>query len=80
MSDSLTYIVGPQERPKQLRPEPIVDEAALVIDSSLGAWTEIGPGTELHGVEMDDYFYTGSGCHLMYCRIGKFVNIANNVR
>ncbi len=65
---------------KELRPEPLVAESALLIDSALGAWTEIGPNTELHGVEMGDYSYTGSGCHLMYSRVGKFVNIANNVR
>lgn len=68
------------QKPGQLSPEPTVDESALVVGSRLGAWTEVGPRSELHEVELGDYSYVCTGCHLMYCQVGKFVNIANNAR
>ena len=63
-----------------MSPAPHIDDSAIINNSTLGIWSEIGPRCELYGVELGDYSYAATGCHLMFCQIGKFVNIANNVR
>ncbi len=60
--------------------EPTVHNSAIISNSKLGIWTEIGRDTELYDVDFGDYSYTGTRCHLMYSKIGKFSNIANHVR
>jgi phosphonate metabolism protein (transferase hexapeptide repeat family) len=63
-----------------LSPEPTVHSTAIITDSTLGAWTEIGAQTEIISSTVGDYSYLCDRCHVMYTRIGKFCSIANHAR
>lgn len=63
-----------------LSPEPTIHPTATVVDSTLGAWTEIGPQTEIISSAVGDYSYLCDRCHVMYTQVGKFCSIANHVR
>ncbi|ADZ70303.1 DapH/DapD/GlmU-related protein [Polymorphum gilvum] len=59
---------------------PSIHPDALVVDSSLGAWTEVAAGTEIRQSEMGDYSYIMQGGDVVWTTIGKFCSIARNVR
>ena len=59
---------------------PTVHEAAMAVDSKLGAWTEVGAGTVLLQCVLGDYSYIVRDCLVVWTKIGKFCSIANNVR
>ncbi len=63
-----------------LSPEPSIHPTATVVDSILGAWTEIGAQTEIISSTVGDYSYLCDRCHVMYTQIGKFCSIANHAR
>lgn len=63
-----------------LSPEPTINPTAVVIDSVLGAWTEIGSQTEIISSTMGDYSYLCDRCHVMYAVVGKFCGVANHAR
>jgi hypothetical protein len=65
---------------KRLSREPSVHATAVVEDSSLGTWTEIGQFTTLENVIFGDYSYTGQWCIVQNAVVGKFSNIAAAVR
>ena len=65
---------------KSLHKEPNIHETAIVQESTLGAWTEIGRDTTLIDTSLGDYSYVMDRCHLMHVRIGMFASIANQVR
>jgi len=63
-----------------LSPAPTVHATALVRDSRLGAWTEVGPGWSILEATLDDYSYAvGSDGVIHYARIGKFCSLASHV-
>ena len=63
-----------------LSPEPTIHPTAVVTDSSLGAWTEIGEQTEIISSTIGDYSYFCDRCHVMYAVVGKFCSVANHAR
>ena len=63
-----------------LSPEPTIHPTAVVTDSSLGAWTEIGEQTEIISSTIGDYSYFCDRCHVMYAAVGKFCSVANHAR
>lgn len=63
-----------------LSPEPTIDPSAVVTDSTLGVWTEIGAQTEIISSTIGDYSYFCDRCHVMFTTVGKFCSIANHVR
>ena len=65
---------------KLLGERPAIHDTALVQDSTLGAWTEVGRETTLIDTILGDYSYVMDRCHLMHARVGKFASIANHVR
>jgi len=65
---------------KKLAPRPTLHPDACVIDSKLGAWTEVGANTQITETVMGDYSYVIHDCHIIYSRIGKFCSIASHVR
>ncbi len=65
---------------KQLSEQPTLDPSAVVTDSTLGAWTEIGPRTRVVETELGDYSYVMGDSDLWQCRIGKFCSIAAHTR
>ncbi|MBR3369567.1 MAG: chloramphenicol acetyltransferase [Rhodobacteraceae bacterium] len=66
---------------RKLSPEgALIHPDCRIVDSRLGAWTEIGAGSALSNMTMGDYSYCARGCDIANADIGKFVNIAANVR
>ncbi|TVQ00278.1 MAG: chloramphenicol acetyltransferase [Roseinatronobacter sp.] len=66
---------------RQLSPDGAkVHPDCIIRDSVLGTYTEIGAGTVLLNTIMGDYSYCARGCDIANATIGKFVNIAANVR
>lgn len=63
-----------------LSEQPTVHADAVVQDSRLGAWTQVGARTSLVEVELGDYSYVMNDADLIYARIGRFCSIAARVR
>nr|WP_093189084.1 DapH/DapD/GlmU-related protein [Pseudovibrio sp. Tun.PSC04-5.I4] len=64
----------------KLSVEPTIHDTAIITESRLGIWTEVGKFTELYKMEMDDYSYIGDRGDVGLSSIGKFCSIANDVR
>ena len=66
---------------KQLSPDgPWIHPDAKVLDSTFGVWTEVGARCSVVETSMDDYSYVVSDSQIIYANIGKFANIASQVR
>jgi hypothetical protein len=65
---------------KSLSLEPLIDPAAEIKASKLGAYTEVGPRTKLLEVELGDYSYVVNDSDIAYAKIGKFTSIAAMTR
>lgn len=65
---------------KKLSETPSVHETATVSNSTLGRYTEVGAFCHVANSTMGDYSYCVSGTQIAYADIGKFANIAANVR
>lgn len=64
----------------RLSEEPTIHPTAVVTDSELGAWTEVGAGTSMSQSSMGDYSYLTKHCEVIWSTIGKFCSIANYTR
>ncbi|MHC1713348.1 MAG: DapH/DapD/GlmU-related protein [Solidesulfovibrio sp.] len=64
----------------RLGERPHVHETAVIDDSTLGDWTEVGRDTTLIDTSLGEYSYVMDRCHLMHARVGKFVSIASHAR
>ena len=60
----------------QLGPDPYLHPGAVVRNSRLGSFVEIGEGTHILESVMGDYSYTGRYADIAYSVLGKFVNVA----
>jgi phosphonate metabolism protein (transferase hexapeptide repeat family) len=60
--------------------DPTIHPDADVRDCTLGAWTEVGRGSQLREVEMGDWSYVTQACHIVWTTIGKMCSIANGAR
>jgi phosphonate metabolism protein (transferase hexapeptide repeat family) len=65
---------------KVLSLEPFLDPSAVLQDSTLGIYCEVGARTILHEVSMGDYSYAGNDSQIIYSTIGKFCSIAAMTR
>lgn len=65
---------------KMLSEQPTVDPSARLKETTLGKYTEVGAGVRLQEVHLDDYSYVVDRSDVIYSDIGKFVNIASDVR
>jgi phosphonate metabolism protein (transferase hexapeptide repeat family) len=65
---------------KRLSTEPTIHPTATVTDSTLGAWTEVGPRTTLAETTMGDYSYVVNDSAISYATIGRFCSIAAHTR
>jgi len=63
-----------------LNPEPTIHERVELTNCVLGRWTEIGADCVLENVELGDYSYVERRGYFQNAVIGKFSNIAANVR
>ncbi len=59
---------------------PQIHETATATNATFGAYTEVGADCIVANSAMDDYSYCGPRCDIANARIGKFANIASNVR
>ena len=57
-----------------------VHPTAVVRQSSLGRYTEIGAGCHVSRSSIGDYSYCVDNTQIAYAQIGKFANIASHVR
>ena len=65
---------------KKLSEKPSVHETAVVKESVLGRYTEVGAFCHVAHSSLGDYSYCVSGTQIAYSTVGKFSNIAANVR
>ena len=64
----------------KLSDTPVIDPTASVKDSVLGKYTEVGAHCHVNRSTLGDYSYCVEGAQIAYAEIGKFANIAANVR
>jgi hypothetical protein len=64
----------------KLSETPVVHATAEVHDSVLGRYTEVGANCHVNRSTLGDYSYLVDGTQVAYAQIGKFANIAANVR
>ena len=60
--------------------EPLIHPTAEVSGSTLGRYTEIADRCRVHDTVLGDYSYMMQDCSAWCAEIGKFANIASNVR
>jgi len=66
---------------RHLSPEgALIHPDCTITDSDFGPFTEVGRGSVLNNVALGAYSYCARGCDIANASIGKFVNIAANVR
>jgi phosphonate metabolism protein (transferase hexapeptide repeat family) len=72
----------PTARPynPQLGEAPAIDPSARIFDSTVGAWTEIGPRSVISESSFDDYSYAASDVQIAYAEVGRFCSLAADVR
>lgn len=58
----------------------VVHPTAEVHDSTLGRYTEVGANCHINRSTLGDYSYLVDGAQVAYAQIGKFANVAANVR
>jgi hypothetical protein len=66
--------------PKRLCEQPTIHPSSFVLDSHIGAWTDIGPYCSLVESTFDDYSYAADNVSIIYAQVGKFCSIASHVR
>lgn len=59
---------------------PFVHPTAVIRDSTLGRYTEVGQGCTVVHSSLGDYSYCVENTQIAYATIGKFANIASHVR
>lgn len=64
----------------KLSETPVIDPTASVNNSVLGRYTEVGAHCHVNRSTLGDYSYCVEGTQIAYAEIGKFANIAANVR
>ena len=64
----------------KLSESPTVHERVTLVDVSLGPWTEVGADSVLENVELGAYSYSGPFGIFQNTVVGKFANIAAQVR
>ncbi len=66
--------------PEALSEQPYIHPEAVVRDSQLGRYTEIGARTQFAESQLGDYSYIVNDGDVIYTAIGKFCSIAAHVR
>lgn len=61
-------------------PQPLIHPEAVVLESHLGAWTEVGARASVTETVLGDYSYVIHDSQIIYAEIGKFCSIASFVR
>jgi hypothetical protein len=69
-----------EQRDKRLGDQPYIHPSAVVYDSHIGSWTEIGPHCQIIASTFDDYSYVADNVSMIYTTVGKYASIASHVR
>jgi phosphonate metabolism protein (transferase hexapeptide repeat family) len=85
MQTATTTVPDTREQPpvvmkQPLSEQPRVDPSAHVRQSTLGAWTSVGPRTSMAETVFGDYSYVVNDSSIIYSEIGKFCSIAAHTR
>lgn len=70
----------PLPRKTKLSEAPLIHPTAVVIDSTIGRYTEVAERCAVTESTLGDYSYMMRECEVWAARIGKFVNIASHAR
>lgn len=65
---------------KMLKEEPTVHETAVLVDCTLGKWTEIHAHVTMREVAFGDYSYIVRNGNVIWSTVGKFCSIAQDAR
>ncbi|MBD3765082.1 MAG: chloramphenicol acetyltransferase [Rhodobacterales bacterium] len=65
---------------KTLTETPTIHPSAVVVDCTLGKWTEIHARVTMREVAFGDYSYIVKGGNVIWSTIGKFCSIAEGAR
>ncbi|MCL1950279.1 MAG: chloramphenicol acetyltransferase [Turicibacter sp.] len=65
---------------KKLSQEPFIHDGCEIVESTFGAYTEMGAFNVIENSHIGDYAYTGPNCFVQNTQVGKFANIAAHVR
>jgi phosphonate metabolism protein (transferase hexapeptide repeat family) len=77
----LTHVVSHGlENQRQLTDKPSLADSAVIRNCQFGRYTEVGEFVHMTDSVLDDYSYICRGCELIHTDIGKFANIAAQVR
>lgn len=66
--------------PKLSATEPLLHPGATVVNSTLGAWVEIGEGARILNSTFEDYAYCDRHADIANTTVGRFSNIAAMTR
>lgn len=66
--------------PKLSAVEPFVHSGCLIVNSSFGAWCEVGEGSRVLNSAFEDYAYCDRLSDIANTTVGKFANIAAMTR
>jgi phosphonate metabolism protein (transferase hexapeptide repeat family) len=70
----------PWRGPRPMTEEPWIHETAVIKNSRMGIWTMVGPNSEIISSDIMDYAYLVKNADIFNAEVGKFANIAANVR
>jgi phosphonate metabolism protein (transferase hexapeptide repeat family) len=59
---------------------PSIHPSAIVSDTELGEWTEVGAGTTIVESTLGDYSYVTTDCDIIYTTMCKFCSVAAQCR
>jgi len=83
MSEHIARFPEPNgtERPaKKLSERPTIHPSAIIRDSVIGGWTDIGPHSHIVESTFGDYSYAAGDASIIYADVGKYCSIASHVR
>ena len=69
-----------REKRGTLGEEPRIHPSCYIIDSHIGAWTDLFANCMLLESSFDDYSYAAGDVSIVYTDVGKFCSIASHVR
>jgi phosphonate metabolism protein (transferase hexapeptide repeat family) len=70
-----------KDKPKKsLSEKPTIHQGAMIRDSQIGSWTEIGKNTKILESTVGDYTYDAGDVMIVYTDVGKFCSIASHTR
>jgi len=71
---------GDEYSSHQLSPVPTIHPTARISGSHLGEWTEVCRDVRMCDSELGRYSYAMERCQFDYATVGKFTNVASDVR